>query len=162
MQILSDQRARTDSVAEIFPGPDHHIRVPDGTYRAKFIGSIGFYFMGRSPRVALCFQIPSVSSVEDRIFAFYKVKVVKRDGRKLGQNERAFNPEFEIGWRSRLSRDLGTLFSEISPSALPTKVPTIVEPVEIQTATVFVDQDGYERPEALKSSKVERIIGWAS
>lgn len=143
------------------PGPDHHIRIDDGIHVATYVGSVGFYFLGRSPRVALCFRIPDLDGSEDRVFGFYNVKKLMKNGSPIRTGTRVPDPEFDIGWRSRLSRDLGMLFPYFSPKSLPTEIPPIRGQVLLQTTTVCSDHEGFERPEAFRSSKVARIIGWA-
>jgi hypothetical protein len=144
------------------PGADHHIQIPDGLYVSDFVGSAGFYYLGRSPRLSICFRISDDVGAERHIFAFYKVLELSCQGRTQERGKRSRNPVFRIGWRSRLARDLGQLFPDLSPSNLPTSIPTIDSPVLIKTATVREDSHGSDRPESFWSSKVERIEGWAN
>ena len=143
------------------PGRDHHILIPDDAYEAEYVGSLGFLYLGTSPRVALCFTVTTGETPEQQIFAYYKVLSLLKDGNPVRSTDRVRSPSFRIGWKSRLARDLGTLYPEFSPQNLPTAIPTIDRPVLIQTATVREDRDGAKRPEAFWCSKVDRIVGWA-
>jgi len=144
------------------PSAEHHIHIPDGLYVCDYVGSVGFYYLGSSPRLAMCFRIIEDVGIERHIFAFYKVIELSNKGRTQEKNKRIRDPEFRIGWRARLARDLGQLFSEFSPSNLPTRVPTIDNSVSVRTATVREDSHGSNRPESFWSSKVDRIEGWAN
>ena len=140
------------------PGEDHHIVIPDGTYEASVIGSVGFYFNGLSPRVGMCFLIQEDVGPERRIWAFYKVRRLFKQGKST--KHRILNPEFVIGWRARLAGDLVRLFPDrFSASALPTRIPKVHGHVLIETVTVTSDMEGKDRPQGLWSSKVGRIVG---
>ena len=106
-----------------------------------------------------------LARIRKRVYKKYAKKYVSalltKDGALVGKSKRVHNPEFRVGWRSRLARDLGTLFAEFSPRSLPGSVPPIDCTVLIKTTTVSTDQDGNERPDAFRSSKVDRVVGWA-
>lgn len=144
-----------------FPDSEHHIRIPDGLYSAEYVGAEGFYYLGTSPRVALCFRILDNVGPESLILAYYKVARLTKNGDVVRRGQRIRDPDFQIGWRSRLARDLGVLFSDLSPSELPTSVPSIDRVVRIKSTTVCKDPDGNDRPDAFRSSKVDCIAGWA-
>ena len=162
MDSLSNERAENVVRPSFsFPDSQHHIRIPDGFYSAEFVGSEGFYSLGSSSRVALCFHILDDIGSERLILGYYKVARLTKNGGPVRKGQRVRNPGFEVGWRSRLARDLGVLFPGISPSALPTSVPSIDRAVQIKSTTVSKDPDGNERPDAFRSSKVDCITGWA-
>jgi hypothetical protein len=144
-----------------FPDSQHHIRIPDGLYSAEYVGSEGFYYLGSSSRVALCFRILDDIGSERFILGYYKVKKMSKNGGSVSKGQRVRNPDFEVGWRSRLARDLGVLFADFSPIALPTSVPSIDRAVRIKSTTVRKDPDGNDRPNGFWSSKVDCITGWA-
>ena len=144
-----------------FPDAEHHIRIPDGLYTADYVGAGGFYFLGASPRVVLCFRIIENVGSQDLILAYYKVSKLTKNGSVVGRGQRVRNPDFKVGWRSRMAHDLGALFPDISPHSLPTSVPLIDRTVRLKSTTVSKDPDGVERPDALRSSKIDQIVGWA-
>ena len=144
----------------MFPGPEHHIQIPDGLYSAEYVGAEGFYYRGVSPRVALCFRILESVGSENLILGYYKVAMLTKNQERVPKGQRVRDPGFKAGWRSRIARDLGALFPGISPSRLPTSIPLIDRAVEIKSTTVNVDHDGNKRPDAFRSSKVDCITGW--
>lgn len=144
-----------------FPDAEHHIRVPDGLYSAEYIGSEGFYYLGTSPRIALCFRILENVGPEDQILAYYKVLELTKNGAIVRRGQRVRDPDFRIGWRSRFARDLGLLCPQYSPGNLPTSMPLIDRAVQIRSTTVCKDPDGNDRPDAFRCSKVDCITGWA-
>lgn len=138
------------------PDGDYHVLVPDDTYRAVVIGVEGFKFMRREARLSIWFELPDGTAIA----SYYPVKDLSKCGKAIRGRTR--DPEFRVGWRSRLAKDLMTLFPErFSATCLPTSVPKIVMPVLISTSTVKKGSDGKLRPEGLWSSKVEAIVGWA-
>ena len=143
-----------------FPDSEHHIQIPDELYSAEYVGAEGFYYLGMSPRVALCFRILDNVGPERLILAYYKVARLTKNGDVVRRGQRIRDPDFQIGWRSRLARDLGALFSDVSPSNLPTSIPILDRAVQIRTATVSKDPDGNKRPDAFRSSKVDCITEW--
>ena len=154
----------TEKAISNFPAPlpneDHHILIPDDTYRASQYGCEGFYYMGRSSRVALWFKIHDDVGEESLIAAIYNVKGISKDGAKI--RGRARNPDFVAGWKSRIVRDVATLFpTRYNPRELPTHMPVIPGPVQIETCTVKNDSDHTLRPEPFWYSKVHHIVGWA-
>ena len=154
----------SEKVAEFpphLPSADHHIKIPDGIYVSDYVGAIGFFYLGRSPRVAMCFRIVDDVGSERHIIGYYRTLSLTKNGAPLEKDKRTRNPDFQIGWRSRLARDLGKLFAEISSSNLPRRIPTIDRSVRIKTATVREDKDGVDRPESFWSSKIDHILGWA-
>ena len=153
----------SDKAVSSFPAPlpkgDHHILIPDDTYVASQYGCEGFFYMGRSARIALWFTIHDAVGDETRIAAIYNVESISRGGQKI--RGRAQNPEFVAGWKSRIVRDIATLFpTRYSPGELPSCMPIMPGPVRIETCTVKNDSDGTPRPEPFWYSKVHHIVGW--
>lgn len=142
------------------PGEDYHILIPDATYAASQYGCEGFYYMGRSPRVVLWFKIHDDVGDESLISAIYNVRSISKGGEKI--RGRARNPEFVAGWKSRIVRDLATLFpTRYNPRELPTHIPVIPGPVQIEICRVKRDSDRILRTEAFWYSKIHHIVGWA-
>lgn len=110
--------------------------------------------------------VPSIHILDDigleqLILGYYKVARLTKNGGPIRKGQRVRNPDFEVGWCSRIARDLGVLFPGISPCALPTSVWSIDRTVQIKSTTVSKDPDGNERPDAFRSGKVDCITGWA-
>ena len=144
-----------------FPGNDHFIQIKDGVYTVSFMDSKS-RFVFASPRVVAAFRIDDDVGQERRILGYYKVNGLFKDGVALDTGDRVWRPEFSIGWRSRLARDLGTLFpNQYSPQNLPTFIRPIDHPVRVRTRTVVKDLGGDDRPESFRCSVVDRILGWA-
>jgi len=139
------------------PGPDHFVRVADGAHVGVVVGVQGFNFGRTSARVSIWFRAQSGELVP----AYYKVRSTSKNGEPI--KNRAHNPDFVAGWRSRIVRDLGVLFPDrYTPGNLPTAVPRIDGPVAFVTRTVRVDMAKRDRPEAFVSSVVDAILGWAN
>ena len=153
-------RTQSSELQREIPGPDYFVKVPDGEYIAEFIGSVGFFYRGRGPKVALWFVISDGSCTGERVAAFCNVRSIEA---KRGQ--RIESPRFTVGWGADLTTYLGTLFPDwYSPKELPTAVP-LVEMMErgivIRTRTVIKSHSGQERPDAFKNSVVDAVLGWA-
>ena len=142
------------------PDADHFVRVPDGKYSAKLIGSEGFWYRGRQPRVVLWFIIDEGDYKGARVAAYYNVRQLQ--GHYSGRRR---NPRFSVGWRSNLIAQLSMLFTEkYSISNLPEIIPEaemIGRPVLIETRTNAKTHDGTQRSEAFHYSVVKSILGWA-
>lgn len=138
------------------PGPDHFVKVDDDEYLANVIGVVGAKLV-IGPRVVIWFRL----EYGQRIAAYYKVNELSKNGKDV--KGRTHSPEFVAGWKSRIARDIATLFPErYSPTSLPVEVPRIPEPVRIVTRTVTRDMSKRARPESFASSVVDQIVGWAS
>jgi len=155
--VNTNYGANVEALPERLPGPDYFIRVPDNEYDAAFIGCEGFRFRGIKPKVAIWFRLINVDR-QPLIAAYYNALTIE-DG-----SARIRNPEFTVGWRSRLARDLANLYPErYSPTNLPTAVPAIdmrVNQIRLRTRTVTRDMDGIRRAPAFHSSVVCVVIGW--
>ncbi len=153
----------TEFPALPIPGAEHFIRIEDGEYTAKVIGCEAAHFRSQC-RVRLWFEIvdPEIQG-ERRIPAIYAVQeVLYRDKRaRIG----TANPEFTVGWKSRIVRDMATLFPEdYTPNHIPMQMPLcqlMSGTILITTRTVKRDADG-PRPESFHYSVVNRVVGWQS
>lgn len=144
------------------PGPEYFVSVPDGEYAAAYVGCEGFRFLGKRPKLAVWFQIIDDDFDNPLIPAYYNVLHIEG---KTSDRKRIRHPEFIVGWRSRLVRDIATLYPEkFSPDSLPQEIPNIgasAYPVLISTRSVDKDIDRKERAPAFRSSVIASIIGWA-
>ena len=158
MEILSLQY-RSRPLRSI-PGPDHFVSIPNGRYVAEFIGSEGFFFLGKRPKVVLWFRICDGEHCGERLAAYYNVKSLQcRPGERIEQ------PSFSVGWRAELSTVLGTLFPDkYSPADLPTVVPESAMQggeILIQVRKSEKTTKGQKRPKAFHNSVIDSILGWA-
>lgn len=152
--------AVADSLVQ-FPQPlpdaNHFVFVDEGEYRASYIGAEGFFLIGRRPKAVLWFQLHDEQrSVIGAYYNLYSLDDLLKGSRKR-------NPTFTVGWRSRLVRDLATLWpDQYSPRNLPATVPSFEsKPVTVKVRTVVKDMTGERRSEAFHSSVIDRIAGWA-
>ena len=167
-RIVGQHDNNVTRIESRLPGPDHFIQVPDATYTAYFLGKEAFFYRGipNSPKVALWFRLRDRGS-ECRIAGYWNVLELRQNGERLHpkflKERRLRHFEFEVGWRADLTADLARLFPDrYSPSALPTAVPAIREPVLVQTGKVRRDHRGADRPEGFRCSKVVGIVRWAN
>ncbi len=144
------------------PGPDYFVSVADGEYAAAYVGAEGFRFLGKRPKLAVWFQIINDDLDNPLIPAYYNVLDIEG---KTSDRKRIRDPEFIVGWRSRLVRDLATLYpDEYSPKYLPQEIPNIGAStylVMVSTRKVEKDIDRVERAAAFHSSVIASIVGWA-
>jgi hypothetical protein len=148
------------------PGADHHIRIPDGEYRAELLGSECFFYRGSKtePRIVLWFQVIDDIGPERRIARYYCVRKLMWNGFVIdpsdlnGKRPRKF--QFDAGWKSDIVNDIARLRPDLfSPSDLPKQIPTFTGAVRILTKTIVNDSHGVARAESFQSSKVIRLLG---
>lgn len=151
-----------DNIAHLptqLPGGDYHVRVPDDMYVVEYVGAEGFHYFG-DLRVVLWFIIIEGEFSGEMLPAYYNVQ---RHG--TVPKGRFRSPKFAVGQKSRLARDLGTLFpDQFSPSNLPSSIPENDMKhgaILVETGTIDKDPEGFPRSEAFHSSKIVRIVGWA-
>ena len=151
---------RTRSLSAGIPDPDHFVHIPNGKYVAEFVGAQGFYYRGRSPKVALWFSISDGKYKGERVAAYYNVTSLQcRPGQRVQQ------PSFSVGWRADLTAVLATLFPDrYSHVDLPTVIPESemeAAKILIQIRTTKKTHKGQMRPEQFHNSVVDLISGWA-
>ncbi len=144
------------------PGPDYFVSVPDAEYVAAYVGCEGFRLLGKRPKLAVWFQIINDDLDNPLIPAYYNALDIEG---KTSDRKRIRDPEFVVGWRSRLGRDIATLYPEkLSPDYLPQEIPNIgasAYPVLISTRSVDKYIDKKERAPEFRSSVIASIVGWA-
>ena len=151
------QRSRKSS--RVIPDAEHFVKVPDGEYVAKFIGAEGFYFRGRTPKVALWFSITEGEHSGERVASYFNVRSLDCE-----RGQRTRNPHFTVGWRSDLTQAMANLYPEMfSPDILPTTIPEgqmVRSLILIQTRTCESNHKGQTRPDAFHNTVIDLIIGW--
>lgn len=143
------------------PGKDYFPSVPDGTYEANFIGAESFMFF-EHPKVCLWFRLNDNHLDQCNVVArYFNVNEIVGSLPKIG---RRTNPQFTVGARSALAREIGWLFpGKYSPFRLPTRIPK-----EIANRLVLVevkkskhDRNRIELVPEFRESRITRILGWA-
>ena len=150
---------RSEDLPRDIPGSDHFCKIPDDQYIAEYIGSVGFYYRGTIPKVALWFVITEGQFAGERIAAYCNVKSVD-----CNRNQRVPDPKFTVGWKFDLTTYLAALFDWYSPNELPTTIPTvemIERGIRVTTRTVTKTHKGQQRTEPFQNSVVDLVLGWA-
>lgn len=143
------------------PGKDYFPSVSKGTYAAKFVGTQSFMFFEQA-KVCLWFQLEDECLGGRRMVARYfnvdnLVGTLPKSGRRA-------NPEFTVGARSDLAREISRLFpGRFSPFQLPTRIPKEMADklllVEVKKSKR--DRNGDVLVPEFRESRITRIRGWA-
>lgn len=161
MSILAQDKNDGFAVARLkLPGKDYFADVPDGTYNAKFIGVEGYRFFAY-PKVCCWFEIESAAIEGPKMVArYFNVNTLIGTLPKSGRRR---NPEFEVGAKSALAREIAQLFpGKFSPFKLPSRIPTVPDNlISIVVKKSIFDRDGDELVTEFRESRVKKILGWA-
>ena len=152
-----------DTVTQLpveLPGKDYFPSVPDGTYAAKFIGAESLLFFDKA-KVCLWFRIDGEHlSVSNMVARYFNVDYLVGKPRKSG---RRANPEFTVGVRSALTREISRLFlGRFSPLRLPTRIPKELSDklVLVEVKKSKRDRNGDLLVAEFRESRITKILGW--
>lgn len=143
------------------PGKDYFPNIPDGTYAAKFIGAKSFLFFEQA-KVCLWFRLDN-DHLDGRNMVARYFNVDNLVG-MLPKSGRRTNPEFTVGARSALTREISRLFpGRFSPIRLPTRIPKEIagELVLVEVKKSKRDRNGDVLVPAFRESRITKILGWA-